>query len=338
MSITTAVTGTHLTRSALWSTQLKEILRDELTGQGYVRWMTEFPDGDAFNIPSIGDSTVRDYVENTPVTYDSLDTGNYQFTLSEYESSATYITKKARQDAFYAAQLEASFVPKQARAMMESLETKIFGIADVHSPSGGHQQTANDLNVINGANHRWAGSGSVTANNGDMAVNDFAKALYSLKKANVPDSNLIAIVDPSVEYMINILTDLSSMANPSPRWDGIVESGIGSGMRFIKNIFGFDIYVSNYLSTTSTDESDELEQTGATITDNSTVGYVNNIFFSAASPDILPFVGAWRQMPEVDSEYNKDFQREEYLTTSRYGLDLYRPENLVTVITNPATE
>jgi hypothetical protein len=45
-------------------------------------------------------------------------------------------------------------------------------------------------------------------------------------------------------------------------------------------------------------------------------------------------MGAWRQMPKVDGEWNKDFQREEYVTTARYGLKVYRPENLVVVITD----
>ena len=62
------------------------------------------------------------------------------------------------------------------------------------------------------------------------------------------------------------------------------------------------------------------------------VGGKANLFFSATPGDTLPFVGAWRQMPEVDAQYNQDFQREEYVTTCRYGLKLYRPENLVTVI------
>jgi hypothetical protein len=62
---------------------------------------------------------------------------------------------------------------------------------------------------------------------------------------------------------------------------------------------------------------------------------VGNLFFSA-SQDVLPFMGAWRQMPKVDGEYNKDRQREEFVTTARYGLKIYRPENLVTVLANPA--
>ena len=39
-------------------------------------------------------------------------------------------------------------------------------------------------------------------------------------------------------------------------------------------------------------------------------------------------------MPMVDAEFNKDKQREEFVTTARYGLDLFRPENLVTVLTD----
>jgi hypothetical protein len=45
-------------------------------------------------------------------------------------------------------------------------------------------------------------------------------------------------------------------------------------------------------------------------------------------------VGSVRQAPRVDSEFNKDFQREEYVTTCRYGLKLYRPENVVVVVTD----
>ena len=38
----------HLIRSNIWSTQLKEVLRDELVGTRYVNLMTDFPDGDTF--------------------------------------------------------------------------------------------------------------------------------------------------------------------------------------------------------------------------------------------------------------------------------------------------
>ena len=304
----------QLIRSEIWSTQLKEQLQDELNAQGWVNWLSEFPDGDQFTIPSIGESTVRDYSEDTDIVFDALDTGEFTFTITEYKSSGHYITEKARQDLFYAAQLEAKFVPSQARAFGEVLETDILALA-AGGASGG--QTAAATNSINGAEHRFIGSGT----NETFAVADAAKALFALKKANVPSSNLIAIVDPSVEFELNTLTNIVNISN-NPRWEGIIETGIGSDMRFIKNIFGFDFYVSNYLTTAN-----------ETITATTASGKAN-IFFSAASPDLLPFMGAMRQMPKVDGQYNMNKQREEYVTTARYGLKVYRLENLVCVLTD----
>ena len=327
MSITTDMTKVHLTRSQVWDAQIKEALLDELSGQAYVRWLTNFPDGENLTIPSIGEATIRDYTENTGAVFDSLDTGEFQFNISEYKQNGLYITKKARQDAYYAAQLEAGFVPKMQRALAEQLESDIFSIADANS-KWVHKQTAGNLNNINGAKHRWVATGTgPNGNAGSIQIRDFASALYALKRANVPDSNLIAIVDPSVEFTFNVLSDVVSISNPTPQWDSINQTGITSGMRFIRNIYGFDIYVSNYLARNGAAET----IAGATA---SAGNFANNIFMSASSPDIIPFIGAWRQEPTVESEYNMKFQREEYMLTARYGLDLYRPENLVTVLTN----
>ena len=310
----TTTNSAHLVRSEIWSGQLKEELLDELQATKYVNWLNEFPDGDTFTIPSIGQAQADDYVEDTAVKYRALDTGEFQFTVNQYKSSGHYITEKARQDAFYAAQLEAGFVPKELRAIMVAVEEDIMELQA--------SQTAANVNAINGADHRWVGSGT----NEIMTVTDFAKARYALKMANVPDTNLIAIVDPSVEYTFNTQTNLVNFSN-NPMWEGIVSTGIATGMKFFKNIFGFDVYVSNYVDDVA---SETITPTGGSST-TATNGKAN-MFFSTAS-DVLPFVGAWRQMPKVDSSFNKDFQREEYVTTCRYGVKLYRPENLVTVIT-----
>ena len=328
MSMTTGITSTHLTRSELWSAELKDILEDELMAQSYVRWLTDFPDGEQLNIPSIGEATVRDYVEDTAAVYDPLDTGEFTFQITEYKQAGSYITRKARQDAYYAAELEASFVPKQARALAENVETDILSLAagaDVFGQGG--NQTAADLNNINGAAHRFVASGT----NQIMELADVARALYGLKKANVPGTSLLAIVDPSVEYRINTLANVlgSSSQELDPRFQALLETGVGNGMRFIRNIYGFNFFVSNYLP-----QAGAAQDGDETI---ATVGATNakcNIFMSAAEERIVPFVGAWRQAPMVDSEFNKDKQREEYLTTARYGLKLYRPENLVTIISD----
>jgi hypothetical protein len=96
-------------------------------------------------------------------------------------------------------------------------------------------------------------------------------------------------------------------------------------MKFSRNIFGFDIYVSNYLH----------EITAAETINSATasIGAKANLFFSAAPGMEKPFIGAMRQPPKVDGEYNKDFQREEYVTTARWGVKLYREENFITILT-----
>jgi hypothetical protein len=314
MAHTTANTAL-LTRQEIWSRELKDVLLDELMAQKYVRWLSEFPDGNTFTIPSIGEATVRDYVENSAVQYDALDTGEFQFSITEYLSSGTYITKQAMQDMYYMSQLVSSFVPKQRRALEEKLETDILALGE----SG---QTATDTNTINGRAHRLVAQGTSNV----IDVSDFALAKLALKKANVPMSNMVAVVDPSVGYTIETLTNLVNVSN-NPMWEGIVSSGITTGMRFIRNVYGFDVYESNYLASCS----------DATVDGTTAPPAANavNLFFSTES-SVVPFVGAWRQMPEVDAEYNKDLQREEYVTTARYGLALYRPENMVTVTSNTA--
>lgn len=302
----------HLIRSNLWSSQIKEVLEDELLAMKYVDMLSEFTDGDTFNIPSIGQAETNDYVEGQAIRYSAMDTGNFTFSIDQYKSSATYITEKMKQDSMYASRLISSFVPKQARALAKAMEAKILSVG----PDG---QTASNLNTINGANHRWVGSGT----NETMSVVDFAKANYALDMANVPMNNRVAIVHPSVGYALSTITNLVNISN-NPRWEGIVANGGLTGTKFLMNVYGFDVYTSQNIKANTGSE---------TINSITAAAGVNNLFFSAAS-DVLPFVGLIRQPPKVDSEYNKDYQREEYVTTCRYGFKLYRPENLVVVVTD----
>lgn len=305
----------YLTRSNLWSKELKDVLYADLFAQKYVR-MIDFPEGDTLNIPSIGQFDVQDYVENMPVRYTAMDTGNFTFTISEYKQVGTYITRKAKQDLFYASQLVSSFVPKMSRAISEEMEAKVLAIG----PDG---QTASDPNTINGAPHRWVGRGT----NETLDVTDLALVQNSLDMAMVPRTNRIGIVHPSVEYKLNTLTNLANVSN-NPTWEGIVSTGFRTGLRFTKSIYGIDLYVSQFLKT-SVNQS--ITAWGASAT---TGAGVANVFFSAAMGDTMPFIGAVRQAPIVDSKFNQDMQRDEFVVTCRYGYKLYRPENLCVVLTD----
>ncbi len=301
----------HLYRTNLYNAQMKEVFEDQLSGLNYVNMLSDFPDGDTWNIPSLGQAEVYDYEEGQAIRYSGLDTGNFTFSITDYIATGMYITNKVKQDSFYANQLAASFVPKMTRAIQVEMEKNLMAVG----PAG---QTASNVNLINDAQHRWVASGS----NEVIAIEDFAKARYALRKANVPMSNLVAIVDPSVTHTLSTLAGINNLSY-NPQWEGIVSTGGTTGMRFVMNVHGFDVYESNYLRKSGSE----------TISAKTSAIGINNLFFSADSM-ATPFLGAIRQAPVVESDYNKDLQREEYVMTARWGFKLYRPENMVIVLTD----
>ena len=302
----------NLVRAELWSAELKDVLQEQLMGTRYVRMLSGFPDGNQFTIPSVGELPMRETAELTPVVYDAIDTGEFNFTIDRYVEAATYITDKAKQDSYYAQQLIGMFPTKMRRALDENLESSVFSLANT--------QTVNDANSINGASHRFVASGN---SNTTLSLDDFAKAKFALDKANAGGTR-VAIIDPSQEYVFNQLVGAQAFTN-NPAFGGIVNGGFVNdvtGMRFVKSIFGFDVYVSNFLATPTDTSISSVSVPASPVT---------NIFMSVGG-DLTPFVGAYRQMPRVEYERNKDLRRDEYVMNARFGLKLYRPECLVSVI------
>jgi len=309
----TSSNNQNLIRTNLWSRQIKELLLDELNAMKWVRIISDFPDGYTLNIPSIGAAETADYQEGQAIKYNAMDTGNFVFSFDNYKYSANAISEKFKRDSFYAQDVLAAFVPRQHRAMMEAVETNIYAKMN----SG---QTASNLNVINTASHRWVAGGT----NQTITLQDFVKAQIGLFKANVPLNNLVAVVDPSVAYTLQTQANLVSLISPVQKWTDLTVSGGMSGFKFLFNVYGFDIYISNYLPAIASETINSVTVTNG----------VANYFFSATPGDTCPVVGAFRQMPTVYSEFNKDLQQEEYVTFAEWGFKLYRPENLVTILTS----
>lgn len=301
----------NLIRANIWENDLKDVFLPELNGIRYVD-MISFPDGDTWNIPSIGQMETQDYAEGQAVRYTAMDTGNFTFSITDYKSSATYVTNKMKQDSMWMDRIVSQFVPKMNRALMTDIEVAIMDLG----PNG---QTASDANVINGARHRMVASGT----NQVMTISDFFKAKHALQKAYVPMTNLVAIVDSTVEHTLANQANVLNLLSPQQRWADVVTGGLSTGQRFVFNIAGFDVYTSEYLKNGM---SETIEGTAVT-------NGVANLFFSAA-PDATPFIGSIRQAPKVDTSYNKDLQRDEYVTTARWGFKLYRPENMVVVLSD----
>src|SRR5271170_2531014 len=128
-----------LLRTNLWSRQIKELLLDDLNAMKWVRILSDFPDGQTLNIPSIGEAETADFVEGQAIKYNSMDTGNFTFSFDTYKYSANAISEKFKRDSFYSADVVAAFVPRQHRSLMEAVETNILSKIN----SG---QTASSLN------------------------------------------------------------------------------------------------------------------------------------------------------------------------------------------------
>jgi len=45
-------------------------------------------------------------------------------------------------------------------------------------------------------------------------------------------------------------------------------------------------------------------------------------------------MGAWRRMPRVEGERNKDLRRDEFVVSSRFGLGVQRIDTLGVIITS----
>lgn len=308
MAGNTPANSGSIIRSELWQQQLEEILHEDLIAMPFVRQL-DFPDGNAFTIPSIGTPLVRDLPVGAEVTFDALDTGEVTITMNEPVVSANSIHEVLLEDSMWSSELLSAVPVEQAQAIMERFETDTLALA-MDQGAG-----VNNANLINGVAHRKIASGT----NETMLVNDFAFAAYSLRKAKIPRQNLIAIVDPSVGYAMDTVTNITNISN-NPRWEGIVETGITENRHFIRNIYGFDVY-----------ESEMLPTMNETIGGLTTTAGKANLFMSLARPTIAPFALAWRRKPQLISEMDNKLHELQIQTTARWGSGLVRQDNLVVI-------
>lgn len=297
-----------------WQMELDEILFEELLQLQFYRRMG-FPKAKEFVMHSVGTPEVRNYQEEGLFTYDALDHGQTRIVVNDPVYCANSFTQVLQEDSIQVSE-DIALVPYlHAQAIKERVLTDILALANKQFGGLGNNC------AINGANHRFVATGTSQK----MKVEDFAYAGYALRKAKVPTTNLIAIVDPSVGLTMDTLTNIANVSN-NPRWEGIIETGISNQMKFVRNIYGFDVYESNFLPGTGVETIDSVS-TGAT--------GVANVFMSMANPRLLPFMFAEKRAARVKSDI--DFDHDDTLkivTTARWGTGLVRDENLVVCLSN----
>lgn len=305
-----------------------EIILDEIVGgylpEGLHRDVSDFQDGDTLYIPTFGEVVLRDIVEDKDIPVDAVDTGQITLTVSEYVGAGNYLTDKLKQDSYKMREFEATLVPKHLRAIKQRYETDLLATAN--------DQTLAATNAINSFAHRFIASGT----NQVITPDDFIYAKLSMDKAELPDEGRIFICDPLVEATLNSLTNLVNVSN-NPQFEGIVNTGFGKNMRFLKNIMGYDIYISNRLprvTSEAIDASGTASLVGAPSASSSVTSGIVNQFMCVADDMVKPFMGAWREMPVTEGHRNVRKKRDEFYTTARWGFGLQRSQSIVSLLTS----
>ena len=316
MAQTTGNTS-NLIRQELYSQVLLASFDDFVIDQSMFRdYTAEFPDGDTLNIDQIGDVLWGDYYENTPVDYTAIDTSRLTLTIPEYRQDGFYITDKLKQDSWKSDRLFSERINLSAKRLREDMQSDLFRAANA-------SQTPADQNLINAHAHRMAGSGT----GGVITLEDIAYMKLSFDKARVPMTGRVLIMDASQEFVLNTL-DANVINVDNPMFQGIVNTGFAQNHRFVRNIYGFDIWVSDLLPRIAAETVDNYAGTPVALTNA-----VANLAMCLANDDCMPMMGVMRSTPAPEFKRNPDLKRDEWSTTARWGYGLQRPESLITLLT-----
>ena len=285
-------------------------LQDGLLPGQFYRNVSDFGSGSTLHIKTVGTVTIQDGAEEVPFDYTPIESGEVTLTITDYVGDAWYVTDELREDGAQVEALMSARSQESTRAIQETFETRF--LAKCNS-----SQTDANANTINGFAHRIA---SAEVNN-VISLNHLISMKLAFDKANVPVGGRVAIVDPVVaatfDKTINFGRDVT------PFGEKILENGFAREHSFIMNLYGWNIITSNRLPTGSFGDGTTTVATG-----------VANVFMCVADDNTKPVMAAWRRMPKVEGERNKDLRRDEYVTSARWGFGTQRVDTLGVVITS----
>jgi len=285
-------------------------LHDGLLPGTFYRNVTDFGSGSVLNIKTVGSVTIQDVAEDVPVDYTPIESGNIQMVIDNYMGDAWYVTDELKEDGAQVEALMSARSMESTRAIQEVWETRFLARAASGVPSG-------SPNEINGFAHLLIGSGP----NNTISLADFSAMRLAFDKANVPAGGRVAIVDPvtaaTIEQMVTLTSDITGWPQQ------ILQNGFARDHRYVANIYGWSVITSNRLPRGSFSDGT------TTVADG-----VANIFMSVADDNTKPIMAAWRRMPSIETERNKDRRRQEFVTTTRFGFGIQRVDTLGMVVTD----
>lgn len=285
-------------------------LSDGMLPGTFYRNVSDFGSGSTLRIKTIGSVTIQDGAEEVPFDYSPIESGEVTMTITDYVGDAWYVTDELREDGSQVEALMAARSSESTRAIQETFESRFLRRCNT-------AQTNANANTINGFAHRIASAES----NNVISLNHFINMKLAFDKANVPMAGRVAIVDPVVGATLDRLVSIGR--DVTPFGQKILESGFDREHQFLMNLYGWNIITSNRLQTGSFSD-------GTTTVTNG----VANVFMCVADDQTKPIMAAWRRMPRVEGERNKDLRRDEFVTSSRFGFGTQRVDTLGIVITS----
>jgi len=310
-----------------YSQFILENLHDYLLPEGMWRDVTDFGSGTTLNIKTVGTVTLQDAAEDTPLNFSPIDTGNLTLAITDYIGDAWKVSDDLREDGSQVDTLMAMRAMESTRALGENHETKFLAAAN-------SAHTAANANLVNGRPHRWV-AGGAGASTRNITLDDIIAMKLAFDKANVPSGGRIAIVDPVVEATLNSLQNLVNVSN-NPMFEGIVTEGFARDHKFVRNIFGFDIYTSNFLPSLTATEAIDGSGYGLA-NDTAEVGDKANVFMCVADDSCKPIMHAWRRAPQTEGWRDQEERADKYQVTSRFGFGAQRVDTLGVILTDEAT-
>ncbi len=293
-----------------YSTFVLKTLHDGLLPETFYRNVADFGSGETLHIKTIGSATLQEAAEDAPLNYNPIETGEVTMNITNYVGDAWYITDDLREDGAQIEMLAAERTAESTRALQEVFETRFLATAN-------SAQTNANANAINGFAHRIA---SAETNN-VFSLEHLIRMRLAFNKANVPQEGRVFLVDPIVEATLNLQVQIGRDVTPFAQ--SILEQGMARGMKYMMNLYGWEIIVSNRLPLGTFSD-------GTTSVSNA----VANIFMCVLDDQTKPIMGAWRRMPKFEGERNKDFARDEYVMRARWGFGVQRLDTLGVLITS----
>jgi hypothetical protein len=289
-------------------------LNDGLLPGAMYRNVSDFGSGNTLHIKTVGAVTIQDGAEEVPFDYTPIESGEVTMTITDYIGDAWYVTDDLREDGAQVEQLLSARASESTRAIQETFETRYLRRCNT-------SQVDANANLINGFAHRIASAVATVGSENTITLDHFIRMKLAFDKANVPMGGRVAIVDPVVASTLDRLVSISR--DVTPFGQKILENGFDRDHQFLMNLYGWNIITSNRLPT-------------GTFSDGTTSvsGAVANVFMNVADDNTKPIMAAWRRMPRVEGERNKDLRRDEFVTSGRFGFGTQRVDTLGIVITS----